>query len=290
MLNKRLNRELLFLLILSLSVLYTSATINTIKNRIDSTQGTNSKKSSSAPGIPLHPSMGVFIADYNDECESLFEKIKLNKSGYLKTIDKVFTQQNIPIELKYLAIVESQLKTDARSGVGAVGMWQFMPGTAKVFGLKITAKYDERKHVWKSSVAAAKYLRDLYDIFGDWLLVIASYNSGPAPVLNAIKKSGSRNFWKIQYMLPKETRLHVKRFIATHYYFEGDGSLVTLGKAEAEKYLKALEEFTAKNNNTGNSDNNTGEGDNDPIAPTTHVSKWIAVINTQKDLTLILKK
>ena len=284
MLNKRLNRVVLFLLILSLSVLYTSATINTIKNRIDSAQAKNSTTASLAPGIPLHPSMESFIADYNDDFEELFEKIKVHKTGYLNTIDKIFTQLNVPIELKYLAIVESQLKTDARSGVGAVGMWQFMPGTAKTFGLRITAKYDERKHVWKSSVAAAKYLRDLHDIFGDWLLVIASYNSGPAPVLKAIKKTGSRSFWKIQYLLPKETRLHVKRFIATHYYFEGAGSLVTLGKAEAEKYLKTLEEFNAKNH----SDNH--EDSNDPTETATHISQWIAVINQQKDLSLILKK
>lgn len=236
------------------------------------------------PEIPLHPSMENFIADYNDDCEELFEKIKLNKSGFLKTIDKVFTQQKVPVELKYLAIVESQLKTDARSGVGAVGLWQFMPGTAKTFGLKITAKYDERKHVWKSSVAAAKYLQDLYAIFGDWLLVVASYNSGPAPVLKAIKKTGNRNFWKIQYLLPKETRNHVKRFIATHYYFEGAGSLVTLGKAEAEKYLKALAEFNANNDNTNEEENN------DPMESTTHISQWIAVINQQKDLSLVLKK
>ena len=284
MLNKRLNRVVLFLLILFLSVLYTSATINTIKNRIDSGRATNSSTTLLMPEIPLHPSMTSFIADYNEDFEDFFEQLKLNKSGYLKTIDKIFAQQNIPLELKYLAIVESKLKTDARSGVGAVGLWQFMPGTAKVFGLKITAKSDERKHVWKSSVAAAKYLRDLYDIFGDWLLVIASYNSGPAPVLKAIKKTGSRNFWKIQYSLPKETRLHVKRFIATHYYFEGNGSLVTLGKTEAEKYLKALEEFNAKNNN------DTNEENNDPSEHTTHISQWIAVLNHEKDLNLILKK
>jgi ABC-type multidrug transport system ATPase subunit len=185
--------------------------------------------------------MGKFVQDYAEDNTELFEKIKLNKSGYLKTIDKVFTQYQIPLELKYLAIIESKLKTNARSGVGAVGVWQFMPGTAKTLGLKITAKYDERQQIGKSTVAAAKYLTDLYGYFEDWLLVIAAYNSGPAPVLNAIKKSGSRSFWKLQNFLPKETRLHVKRFIATHYYFEGGGSLVTLGKAEAEKYLKKLE-------------------------------------------------
>jgi len=282
MTNKKLNRELSFLLILFLSVLYTSATINGINiNKNDSSLAVRSAASASAPGIPLHPSMGSFIANYANDYEELFEKMKSTKSGYLKTIDKVFIQQNIPVELKYMAIVESKLKTDARSGVGAVGLWQFMPETAKRFGLKITSKYDERQHVWKSSVAAAKYMNELYEIFGDWLLVIASYNSGPAPVLNAIKKSGSRNFWKLQNFLPKETRLHVKRFIATHYYFEGGGSLVTLGKAETENYLKKLEEFHAKNNT------NDKEDDQSPV---TTYSQWVAVVNNENSLQLILKK
>jgi membrane-bound lytic murein transglycosylase D len=237
------------------------------------------KSSLSVPQVPLHQSMGKFVQEYAEDNTELFEKIKMNKSAYLKTIDQVFTQYEIPLELKYLAIIESKLKTDARSGVGAVGVWQFMPGTAKIFGLKITSKYDERQHIWKSSVAAAKYLTDLYGYFEDWLLVIAAYNSGPGPVLNAIKKSGSRNFWKLQDFLPKETRLHVKRFIATHYYFEGGGSLVTLGKVETEKYLQKLEEFNTKNNQ-GNKQDDT----------TTAFSQWVAVVNHEDSLQLILKK
>jgi len=239
------------------------------------------KSSLSTPTIPLHQSMEKFVQDYAVDNTELFEKIKVNKSGYLKTIDKVFTQYEIPLELKYLAVIESKLNTNALSWCGAKGLWQFMPGTAKIFGLKITAKYDERQHVWKSSVAAARYLNELYEYFGDWLLVIAAYNSGPAPVLNAIKKSGSSNFWKLQYFLPKETRLHVKRFIATHYYFEGGGSLVTLGKVEAEKYLKQLEEFNLKNN-SGDKNNDTN-----PVAA---FSQWVAVVSHEKNLQLILKK
>ena len=239
------------------------------------------RSSLSIPVVPLHHSMGKFVQDYAEDFDELFEDIKLNKSGYLKTIDKVFTQYQIPLELKYLAIIESKLKTNARSGVGAVGVWQFMPGTAKTLGLKITAKYDERQHMWKSTVAAAKYLNWLYGYFEDWLLVVAAYNSGPGPVLSAIKKSGSRSFWKLQNFLPKETRLHVKRFIATHYYFEEGGSLVTLGKVETEKYLKQLEEFNAKNN-PGN--------DQDDTNPTLAFSQWIGVTSNEKDLQLILKK
>ena len=237
-------------------------------------------KTSLTPEVPLHPSMTNFVDDYAEINDELFEKIKLNKSNYFKTIDKIFLQYSIPVELKYLAVIESHLKTNAVSRVGAVGVWQFMPATAKTLGLKITSRYDERQHLWKSSVAAAKYLRDLHAYFGDWLLVIAAYNSGPLHVINAIKKSGSTSFWKIQYLLPKETRNHVKRFIATHYYFEGCGSLVTVGKAESEKYLRELEEFNAKDNSDKDEDTT------DPNA----LSQWVAIINNEKYIKLILKK
>ena len=288
MLNKKINKTGLVILIL-FSVLrsnagFTPSYLNTpsfISINDTSEVVTIFNTSALTPAIPLHPSMESFVTDYAEDNDELFEKIRQNKSNYFKTIDKIFVQQNIPVELKYLAIVESKLKTNAVSGVGAVGVWQFMPGTAKTFGLKITSRYDERQNLWKSSVAAAKYLDKLYSYFGDWLLVVAAYNSGPAPVFNAIKKSGSRNFWKLQYFLPKETRLHVKRFIATHYYFEGGGSLVTLGKVEAEKYLKQLEEF----NSTNNSDNK--QDDTNPIAS---FSQWVAVDNHDKNLKLILKK
>ena len=281
MLNRKI-KTVSILLIVSFSVLRLNAGYNPLFIHDTADAAIAANLSNLTPQIPLHPSMGIFVADYAEDNDQLFEKIKQNKSNYLKTIDKVFIQHNIPVELKYLAIIESQLKTNARSGVGAVGVWQFMPATAKRFGLKITSKYDERQHLWKSTEAAAKYLEALYGYFGDWLLVVASYNSGPLPVINAIKKSGSRNFWKLQYLLPKETRNHVKRFIATHYYFEGGGSLVTLGKAESEKYLKDLETFNSKNNTDDEEKDNT-----DHIAV---LSQLIAVINNDRDLNLILKK
>ena len=256
----------------------------TTKNDRDTLESVARLNDPAMPEIPLHSSMENFVSDYTESNEELFEKLKATKSNYFKTIDKIFLQQNIPVELKYLAIIESELKTNARSGVGAVGVWQFMPGTAKTFGLKISSKYDERQHLWKSTVAAARYLEYLYSFFGDWLLVVASYNSGPGPVLSAIKKSGSKSFWKIQNFLPRETRLHVKRFIATHYYFEGKGSMVTLGKSETEKYLKALEEFNSKHNLVPD----TEEKEHD----TTNVvaSQLVAVISNEKELRLVLKR
>jgi len=286
MLNKKQIKTVSFLVLFFIFILRANGGINPLTPNDPAYNDSillsiTDRSSLSIPVVPLHHSMGKFVQDYAEDFDELFEDIKLNKSGYLKTIDKVFTQYQIPLELKYLAIIESKLKTNARSGVGAVGVWQFMPGTAKTLGLKITAMYDERQHMWKSTEAAAKYLNWLYGYFEDWLLVVAAYNSGPGPVLNAIKKSGSRSFWKLQNFLPKETRLHVKRFIATHYYFEDGGSLVTLGKVETEKYLKQLEEFNEKNN-AGN--------DQDDANPIPAFSQWIGVSSNEKDLQLILKK
>ena len=282
MLNLK-NKTGSLIIVLFLSVFNLNAGVGDNKTNHDTSATTVVLNDPSFPEIPLHSSMGDFVSDYNESNEELFEKLKTTKSNYFKTIDKIFIEKNIPVELKYLGIIESQFKTTARSGVGAVGVWQFMPGTAKTFGLKITAKYDERQHLWKSTVAAAKYLQYLYGFLEDWLLVVASYNSGPAPVLNAIKKSGSRSFWKIQYYLPKETRLHVKRFIATHYYFEGKGSLVTLGKIETEKYLKDVEEFNAKNTPVD-------KEKNDDKKSNTFMSQLVAILNNEKDIQLVLKR
>ena len=163
-------------------------------------------------------------------------------------IDNILAQYGLPKELKYLAVIESHLKPTIRSKAGAVGTWQFMPVTARYFKLTVNAKYDERKNVKKSTEAAAKYLNYLHDIYGDWLLVIAAYNAGPGNVNKAIKIAGSRNFWKLQNHLPAETRGHVKKFIATHYYFEGTGSVTTLTKAEVEAYTEKMLEFVAKQN------------------------------------------
>jgi membrane-bound lytic murein transglycosylase D len=142
--------------------------------------------------------------------------------------------------LKYLAVIESRLKSKAVSGAGAAGPWQLMPITARDLGLKVTRTRDERLDYSKSTHAAAKYLKYLYGQFQDWLLVIAAYNGGPGYVYNAIKKSRSRNFWDLQYLLPEETRNHVKKFISTHYMFEGQGGITTLTKSEATEQIGAL--------------------------------------------------
>lgn len=139
---------------------------------------------------------------------------------YFIMVEKIFRENGIPEEMKYLAVIESSFNTNARSRVGAVGAWQFMSGTARIFGLSVGKKTDERKDFYKSTVAAAKFLNQLHDRFGDWLLVVAAYNCGPGGVQRAMNASGRTDFWGMQYFLPAESRNHVYKFIATGYILD----------------------------------------------------------------------
>jgi peptidoglycan lytic transglycosylase D len=199
-----------------------------------------------APKIRLSPNVAKFVKDYNKKNDDVLQCIKDRNASHFALMDSIFIKYRLPVELKYLAVVESELDYKAHSRVGAVGPWQFMPSTARDLSLIVRGKYDERKSFSKSTVAAAKYLRDLYGQFGDWLLVIAAYNSGPGKVMYAMKMSGSRNFWALQRFLPAETRGHVKRFIATHYFFEGDGGVTTLTKKETLAYKNTLNDYFAE--------------------------------------------
>lgn len=198
------------------------------------------------PRIKLNAAARKYVLQFIPKNREDLVAIEKRSAKYFRIIEPVLESYGIPVELKYLAVVESQLITNAKSRVGARGMWQLMPQTARELGLKCKGKVDERTHAYKSTVAAAKYLKALHNEFGDWLLVIAAYNSGPGYVLKAIKKSGSRNFWKLQRYLPAETRGHVKRYIGTHHYFQEEGSLTVLTKAETIEYQKAVEAYSMK--------------------------------------------
>ena len=204
---------------------------------ISSDIAASAKVSAKATAVQLNKQAALFTKDYIRRNDELFEVVKKRGEKHFPMMDSIFNHYNLPVELKYLAVVESELKPTATSHVGAKGPWQLMPETAKVLGLKVSKKYDERTNYRRSTKAAAIYLKDLHKQFGDWLLVLAAYNSGPGPVYAAIKKSGSRNFWKLQNYLPAESRGHVKKFIATHYYFEGQGGVTTLTKAEMMKLM-----------------------------------------------------
>jgi len=195
-----------------------------------------SKTKISAPA--LNPKAESFVKSYTAENSNFLNNLSDWGKPYLDLMGDILESYGIPAELKYLAVVESQLKRNSRSAVGAVGPWQFMPATARDLGLRVNSSVDERKDFRKSTRAAALYLRDLYRTYDDWLLVIAAYNCGPGVVNHAIRRVGSRNFWTIQYSLPAESRNHVKKYIATHCIMEGTPGLTTLTKAETKSYLE----------------------------------------------------
>ncbi len=137
---------------------------------------------------------------------------------YFPIFDEIFDYYDIPNEMKYMSIIESALNPRAYSRARAVGLWQFMYGTGRVYGLEINSLVDERRDPIKSTYAAARYSHDLYNIYKDWILVIAAYNCGPGNVNRAIRRAGGKtDYWDIYYYLPRETRGHVPAFIAATY-------------------------------------------------------------------------
>jgi membrane-bound lytic murein transglycosylase D len=168
-----------------------------------------------------------FADDYIKKHTAYFNDMKVWAKPYFDLYDRILTSYGIPVQLKYLSVIESSLSSTAVSWAGAVGPWQIMDDAAREHGLKTNHYSDERQDYIKSTNAACKILKELYTTYGDWLLVIAAYNAGAGEVNKAITKAHSKNFWDIQYYLPLETSNHVKKFIATHYFFEGDGSVAT---------------------------------------------------------------
>ena len=151
-----------------------------------------------------------------DQRENMARVLGLTKY-YFPIYEKAFHDAGIPEEIEYLSIVESQLNPYAVSRVGATGLWQFMSTTARTYGLNMDAYVDERRDPIQSSYAAAAYLKDAYQQFGDWLLAIASYNCGKSNVIRAIEKAGASDFWSIRQYLPVETRGYVPAYIAVTY-------------------------------------------------------------------------
>lgn len=150
-----------------------------------------------------------------------FERLMGISQFYFPMFEESLASQNIPLEIKYLAVVESALNPRAVSRVGATGLWQFMYQTGKQYNLNINTYVDDRNDPLKASNAATQYMTNMYNIFGDWDLVLASYNSGPGNVAKAIRRSGGKqNYWNIRKYLPKETQGYLPAFLATMYIFE----------------------------------------------------------------------
>ncbi|MEP7319351.1 MAG: lytic transglycosylase domain-containing protein [Panacibacter sp.] len=198
----------------------------------------------------LNPKVIPFVQDYISKQGSYMEKMKSWGAPYFIIFDQILLANGLPAELKYLSVIESNLQSGVISSAGAVGPWQLMPNEAKHFGLIVTSRYDERTNYLKSTVAASKLLKQLYNEFGDWLLVIAAYNAGMGGVKRAIKKAGSKNFWDLQAYLPAETQKHVKKYIAAHYYFEGSGGWTTLTASECTEKKVAIANMQNKPNSS----------------------------------------
>ncbi len=195
--------------------------VSTLPRPLDRIVETNDKFKS----VPLagetdyYGNMNSYVLDYCKRYMANFGNRLHSVSGRgeatFEVMERVLKSHSIPKELKYLAVIESALNKNARSPVGAVGYWQFMASTARLMGLNVSNRRDERTDLTKSTHAAAKYLSYLYDQLDDWLLVVAAYNSGPRPVINAMKRTGKDDFWSIKSYLPKETQNHVLAFVAT---------------------------------------------------------------------------
>jgi membrane-bound lytic murein transglycosylase D len=159
-----------------------------------------------------------FIVLYTEKRRDLVEVMLGLSAYYFPMFEEELDRQNMPLELKYLPVIESALNPKAMSRAGANGLWQFMYGTARQMGLEITSFVDERRDPVKSTEAAIKYFNYLYNTYGDWYLAIAAYNCGPGNVNRAIRRAGGkRNYWEIYYRLPRETRGYVPAFIAAAY-------------------------------------------------------------------------
>jgi membrane-bound lytic murein transglycosylase D len=171
--------------------------------------------------VEYNPSLESVIKSYLKHRRKSIQKLLTLSAFYFPMFERELDLHDIPLEVKYLAIVESALKPRARSRVGATGLWQFMFGTGKEYGLDVSSYVDERSDPIKSTEAAAKYLARLYKIFGDWDLALAAYNSGPGNVSKAIRRSGGyKNYWNIRHNLPRETAGYLPAFLANMYIFE----------------------------------------------------------------------
>lgn len=171
--------------------------------------------------IEYTQSLENVIKSYLKNRPRAYERLMAISEYYFPMFEEHLAKYNVPLEIKYLAIVESALNPRARSRVGAGGLWQFMYATGKQYGLEVNSYVDERNDPVKATEAACQYLSSLYNIFGDWDLVLASYNSGPGNVTKAIRRSGQyRNYWNIRKHLPQETQGYVPAFLATMYIYE----------------------------------------------------------------------
>ena len=189
--------------------------------------------------VTYNPSLERVIKSFLTRRRGLMERMMTVSQFYFPLFEQELDNHDIPLEMKYLAIVESALNPKARSRVGATGLWQFMYGTGREMKLKINSYVDERSDPIKSTEAACKYLNRLYSIYEDWDLALAAYNSGPGNVNKAIRRSGGhKNYWNLRSYLPRETAGYVPAFLATMYIFEYAEEYGITGKIPERNYFE----------------------------------------------------
>lgn len=167
--------------------------------------------------MPYNQVVRTCIDRYTRNNRNSVSAILGRSTRFMPIFEHALESAGLPLELKYLAVVESALRPDATSRVGAAGLWQFMIPTGRMYGLEVSSLVDERRDPYKSSAAAAQYLKDLYEMFDDWHLALAAYNCGPGRISRAINATGKNDFWDIYHILPRETRMYVPLFIAANY-------------------------------------------------------------------------
>ncbi len=166
-------------------------------------------------------SVKAFIDLYASRRRDLTERMLGLAELYFPYFEEQLDRHDVPLEMKYLAVIESALNPSARSRMGATGIWQFMYHTGRIYGLEVNSYVDHRNDVKRSTIAAAEHLRDLYEIYGDWWLVLSAYNAGPGNVNRAVRRAGGvKDFWRIRHFLPRETQNYVPAFIAVTYVME----------------------------------------------------------------------
>lgn len=171
--------------------------------------------------VEYNESLENVIKSYLKRDKKSYERLMAISDYYFPMFEQMLDNYDIPLEMKYLAIVESALNPRAKSRVGATGLWQFMFTTGKIYDLDVSSYVDERMDPIMATEAACKYLSKLYDIFGDWDLALAAYNSGPGNVNKAVRRSGGyKNYWNLRQFLPRETAGYVPAFLASMYIFE----------------------------------------------------------------------
>jgi membrane-bound lytic murein transglycosylase D len=215
-----MKKYLIFFLLYSFNLHSFNDQLNEKQNQNSINLGVDSLNSISTINFEYNSFVKLYIDAYLIKDKKLISKMLARSKHYFPIFEQKLDKYNLPLELKYLSVVESSLNTRAKSPSGALGLWQFMYPTAKEYGLRVTSYIDERLDPFKSTEAACKYFIKLYDLFGDWNLVLAAYNGGPGYIQRKMIATGHDNYWDLRPHLRTETRNYVPKFIAITYLME----------------------------------------------------------------------